>query len=492
MKLKTLIDDLKAKHIKGSLDKEISKITDDSRTVENGDLFVCIRGTNFDGHNFMEDVIQKGAVAIVVEEFPEESYEDVTFIKVKDSREALARLAASYYGHPAKKLKLIGVTGTKGKTSISNMITEVIKSSGQKCGQISTLGIIIEDELTLTDNTTPDPLLIHEALKKMVDLGYEYAVIEVSSQSFMQKRVEGLNYEVGVFSNIAPDHISSWEHKDFEDYLNWKKEILKRSKIMVVNRDPELWKYLGAEKKKNWVTYSTKEEADYYSTETKFQSDGLIFGSHSKLKGKVNGDLELSLPGIFNVSNALAALAVTQELGIDSSVFFDSIKRVQTPGRTELIKEAVPKGRTVFVDYAHNKLSLENTLKSLREYSPNRLVVMFSFEYSETPLRRYDYGIAVGSLADYAILTSNSMGDYTFEELFADTIKGLDETGIDYEIVKDRTKALERVVDLTDENDIILLLGNGSDHYKIVDGVKTPFYEDQILINYLNQVSSSK
>lgn len=495
MKLTELLNDIENIEMKGSLEKDINKIENNSKNIEKDDLFICLKGALFDGHNYIQEAIKSGANTIVVEDYPEYiiDYPEITFIKTNNTRDLLSKLASSYYRYPTKNLKLIGVTGTKGKTTVTQMILNSLEEAGVKVGSISTQGIYYNNNLISTNNTTPDALEIQKALREMVDLGYTHVVLEASSQGFKQKRLDDMQFDVGVFLNIEPDHIGKNEHANFEEYFNCKKEIFTRSKAMVVNKDPEVWKYISEIKHDNLITYSTtSDNADYYVNNIEYYKEPLVFGTTSTINGKDNNQLKLVVPGVFNISNAMAALAVIKELGINTENFYKAMSTFHTEGRTHLLESAVKKGRTVFIDYGHNKLSVGHFLESLKKYNPKRLVVMFSYEFYETFSRHYEMGYTIGSIADEVILTSNSLGNYTFEELFENCIRGLEDSKANYTIIRDRTEAIHHTMDITDKDDIIAFFGMGNCFYTIIDGEKIPYYEEEVVNTYLDQLNSQE
>ncbi len=492
MKIKDLINEIDYELNRDDLNPEITNIALNSKEIKEDGLFFCIRGAKVDGHQYIENAIEKGTKAILVEEFPEKEYEDILLIKVKNSEISAGDIAAKFYDNPSEKLKVIAITGTKGKTTVAEMIKHIISEAGYKCGSIGTIGIEYDSFKLHTNNTTPDSLTIQKYLNEMVKAGCEFVVMETSSQSYKRHRVQGLNIDTGVFLNIDRDHIGEGEHADFEEYLNCKREIFKLSKTKIINQNSKYWKHLEDEDKKDGITFNDQGKGDYTASNIKPFIDNNVLGISFTLSGKLNGNVVIPIPGSYNVPNALAAIAVADHFGIDSDTIFKALSTSNPRGRSQLIPRAAELGKKVIIDYAHNKLSFESILTSIRDYNPARLICMFGLEWDETKLRRYDEGYYAGKYSDFIVLTCSNMRSGYFDKVNEDVIRGLEESNTPYVTIENRKDAIEYAVEMAKKDDIVLLLGLGSDEELLMGDKKVAFNEEQIVIDYLENKEKSK
>ncbi len=467
MKLSDLIKDTDLGMVQGE-DREITGIEINSKKVKPGNLFIAYKGFNIDSHKYIKDAIDRGAVAVCVEELPKDLPDKVTILKTNNARSLFSVLGSNFYGHPADELKIIGLTGTKGKTTTAAMIASILEEAGHKVGTIGTLGARYDDKTVSTANTTPNSLELNRIFRDMIDSGVEYVVMEASSQGFKLDRTEGLSFLAGILLNISPDHIGENEHESFEEYLNCKLKITGQSKNLFVNRPDEIWGYVPKGQQDRAITFGLDDpESDYYSLEYETVVDENGLGTSFKAQGKLDETFNLELPGRFNNVNALAAIAVCNELGINKEDIKEGLKKVRVDGRTELLKEARKKGRTVFLDFAHNHLSVAKLLESLRDYKPVRLVNLFGLEYDETKARRYEMGFASGKGADLSILTTGTLGDESFESVNAEVVRGLEESGGKYIVIPDRKEAIKKALEETNEEDILVIMNLATaDHGK--------------------------
>lgn len=489
MKLKELLEGVQYKILQGSVNQSINELATDSRKVRKEDLFICVRGAQSDGHRYIKQAVRQGAAAVLVEERPEnmENSEAVTFIQISDTRKALAALAANWYGHPAEKLKLIGITGTKGKTTTACMIKAVLEKAGYKTGMIGTMGVFYDDVTEKTPNTTPDALTLHRVFREMADAGCTHVVMEASSQGFKQYRTPGLTFDYGLFLNIDYDHIGENEHANFGEYLACKKQLFTQSKMMIVNVGNRLWKELTEAEQQRSITFSTKGKADYYSTGYEAVRGRAYLGSAFEVHGRLKHNTNLSIPGEYNIENALATIALAHQLGILDTLIFETLQSFQAEGRTQLIKEAAKYQRTVLVDYAHNGISMESVLKALKVYQPRRLICVFGMRWDETKMRRYDMGAAAGKHADRIILTEDNIGPESLESINADIIQGIEDSQGKYVVIPDRKTAITYALDHSDKQDIVVLIGKGHERYQEINGKKVYFSEADIVENHLKR-----
>ena len=463
--LKTLEHDV----IQGTIRREIRKVTNDSRKVETGDMFVCIRGYQSDGHDKIPESIVKGAGTIVVEKNHRIKCDsDITVISVPDTRYALAVLAAAQYDYPAEKLKIIGVTGTKGKSTVACMLHQILNSAGHKTGLIGTIHVDTGKKIYKTPNTTPESLELQRYFKEMLDAGCKYAVMEVSSQGIKLQRIAGLSFEIGIFTNMGIDHIGPTEHADFEEYLSCKKELFNRCKAGVGNLDDPYYKKMFADTAYKKITYSIKNsDADYYAYRiNKIKTEHLL-GCEYTYREEKEYHIELPVPGIFNVYNSLAVLAALRYLGITEEQIVEGMKNISVPGRMEKVKDCM-----LYIDYAHNGMSLKSVLTTLREYEPKRIIVVFGCGGDRARDRRYDMGKAAGEYADFTIITTDNPRFEPPKHIIKDIEKGMKKTKGNYKIIPDRREAIRYAIANQREGDVILIAGKGHETYQEIKGVR--------------------
>lgn len=482
MKLADLLKKLKYTCVKGTADVDITTVAYDFRRVERGSLFICIKGAVADGHRFAEAAVNKGASALVVEDdvtVPE----NVTVIRVEDSRYALACISAEYFGNPADKLKVIGITGTKGKTTTTYLVKSILDSAGHKCGLVGTIETIIGDKVIKASNTTPESYVLQDYFKQMVDCGCDCVVMEVSSQGLMLHRTAGFTFEIGIFTNIEPDHIGPHEHKDFNDYLHCKSLLFKQCRHGIVNIDDKHADYIINNASCDIVTYGFSEKADFRAANTKLVSGKGYLGIDYDLQGKENMRVEIDLPGKFSVYNSLTAIAICSYFGIDSNTICDALKDAKVKGRIEMIK--VSDDFTLMIDYAHNAMSLESLLTTLREYNPTRLVCLFGCGGDRSRDRRFSMGEVSGKLADLSVITSDNPRTEEPLAIIDDILVGIKKTTGKYTVIPDRRKAIEWVIHNGQPGDIIVLAGKGHEDYQEINGVKHHLDEREVIAQVL-------
>lgn len=481
MKLSKLIEKLRPIQVIGNTDIDISSVEYNSSKVTEGTLFVCVKGFKVDGHTFIADAQKKGAAAFIVEDIPTAPIA-ATLIQVKDSREALALTAAAWFDHPAEKMTMIGLTGTKGKTTTAFMTKKILEEAGHKVGMIGTVGAYIGDEKIETKNTTPESFELHSLFSKMLDAGCSHVVMEASSQGFKLKRTAGIMFDYGAFLNLSPDHISPEEHKDFNEYRDCKKMMFDQTKQAIVNIDGDHWKYVTAACT-HPTTISTEGSASLTASDIKSIWEPGILGSSFTAAGLYNGAVTLNMPGVFNVHNALIAMAIAANIGIDFEIVKRALMKVSVKGRTQLIPEAAHLG-TFIIDYAHNALSIESLLSMLKSYEPERMILLFGGGGNRDKQRRYDMGLAAGKYADLSIITTDNPRWEDPNNINAHIIEGLDVHHGAYKVIMDREEAIHYVMDNCNKNDIVALIGKGHEEYQEVEGVKHYFSEEKIIREY--------
>ena len=474
---------------------DVTGVAFDSREVKEGFVFVAITGVVTDGHLYIPKAVENGACAIICEN-PEmyakykEEYKHITFMLVKNARRALAIVSKHFYECACDKLKIIGITGTKGKTSTSFMIAKILNESGNRCGIIGTTGAYFEDYFEEMNHSTPESRDLHELFKKMLSLGATHIVMEVSSQALMMYRVYGIEFEVGIFTNISPDHIGEGEHSSFDDYLFCKSKLFTMCKKAVINADSDKAQYILDVCKVNdveAVTYGCeREDVDYRATSERFYIDGGMKTHFDVTSNKGTQSVEVSVPGKFSVFNALCAISVSLTLGIDFSYIQRALKNVKVIGRIEPVENPKLKA-PVIIDYAHNAMSLESLFTAVKAYNPNRIICVFGCGGNRSKLRRYEMGEISGRNADLSIITADNSRFEELDDIISDILIGMNKTEGKYEIVKDRRQAIYRAIDLSEEGDIVLLAGKGQETYLDIKGVKTHFDEREVVNDYFNK-----
>lgn len=474
-------------------EREITGVEFDSRFVDKGNIFVAICGVKTDGHKFIPSAVEKGASAIICETLEEYEkykviYSNTDFYLVKSARRALALISKEFYGSCCDKMKIIGITGTKGKTSTSFMIARILKESGIKCGIIGTTGAYFGDFYEEMEHSTPESRDLHRLFSEMYKRGCTHVVMEVSSQALMMFRVHGIHFDTAIFTNITPDHIGDGEHKSFEEYLFYKGKLFSMCDNAVVNLDSDKAAYILDVCHGNNVKMTTfacdNAEADYIAKDEKFFIDGGMKTKYT-LCGKdiADTEIEVSVPGKFSVFNSLCASSVGLSMGLDISHIKHALKDVKVIGRIEPVhnpKLKVP----VIIDYAHNAVSLESLFLAVKAYNPKRMICVFGCGGNRSKLRRYEMGEISGKYADISIITTDNSRFEELSDIISDILIGMGKTNGKYEIIEDRKKAIFHAIDIAKEGDIVLLAGKGQETYLDVKGVKTHFDEREVVQEY--------
>ena len=477
-KLKDILEGINYYVLKGTIDLEINDIKYDSRKVKNQDIYVALIGYNSDGHDYIIDAIKNGAKVIITSKMINVE-EEVTVIKVDDTRLALAYLSANYFDHPASKLTVIGVTGTTGKTTTTHMIREMLLKVGINCGLIGSIGVKYEDKIIHTDNTTPESYEVHKFFKEMLDHGITHVVMEASSQAFKLNRLAGIIFDIGVLTNVTTDHIGPGEHESHEEYVACKNKLFLNSKLVISNNDSLYLKEVLKGVEVPIITYAVKNEADLKVTNINLINEANFLGSEFTTEGLINDTFKTCIPGEFNVYNSLCSLLVCEELGIDIKKSKEALQTLKVRGRME-IALVTPKYK-VLIDYAHTEDGMKGLVKTLRAYKPKRLVSVFGGGGNRPKERRYSLGEIIGGASDFCIITEDNP---RFEELSSineDIKVGLDKVGAKYIEIPDRADAIKYACDNALEGDLILLVGKGHEEYQDIKGVKHYFSELDVI-----------
>ena len=478
MTLAQLLEKVDYELLQGSADTEISAIINDSRKVKAGCVFPCIRGTSFDGHKFAADVAAKGAAAIVAEEKVDVP-QGVTLVIVKDTRIAMARMACAWFGYPAQKLKMIGITGTKGKTTTTYMIKGMLEAAGIKTGLIGTIETLIGDTKIPSANTTPESLILQDYLARMVKAGCGAVVMEVSSQALMMHRVEGITFDVGVFTNISADHIGPGEHSSFEDYMECKSRLFRMCRTGIVNGDDIHTKRILEGHTCETETFGLSPSDDLYAEDIRLVSRPGYLGTGFEVKGKAEFHAETDIPGKFSVYNTLCAIAVCRHFGVEEEQLRKALRDVKVRGRVEMVK--VSDEFTFLIDYAHNAMALESILTTLREYHPARLVTVFGCGGNRARSRRYEMGEVSGRCSDFTIITADNPRYEDPEAIMDDIETGIRKTNGKYIRITDRKEAIREAIHSGRPGDVIVLAGKGHEDYQEICGKKYPM-DERVLI----------
>lgn len=483
---KDLIEKLEYTCIRGSVETEVTSVEMDSRKIVPGCLFICIAGANFDGHSKAAEAAQKKAAVLVVEkevELPKDA--DITVIQVESTRYAMAFISAAWFGYPADHLKVIGVTGTKGKTTTTYLVRSILEHAGYKTGLIGTIETIIDKEHIPAHNTTPESYVLQETFRKMLDAGCQACVMEVSSQGLMLHRTQGFIFELGIFTNLEPDHIGPNEHKDFEDYARCKGLLFKQCRVGIINSDDKHWKQVLKGYTCKLETYGFSEEASLRADHLTLVKKPGELGVAFDVKGVMEFHAEVPAPGRFSIYNALCAIAICRHFNVSVEDIQEALLRAHVKGRIEMVK--VSDEFTLMIDYAHNAMALENLLTTLREYEPHRLVCLFGCGGNRSKLRRYEMGEVSGKLADFTIITSDNP---RFEDPLAiieDIKVGMGKTEGDYIEIPDRKEAIRYAITHGEPGDIVVLAGKGHEDYQEIEGVQHPMDERVLIAEILEE-----
>lgn len=458
-------------------DTDIKDIAYDSRKTGEGIMFVCLVGVNADGHKYVQSAYDKGSRVFLCEKAVQLP-DDAVVIMVEDTRATLALISCNFFRHPSKELSLIGITGTKGKTTTAHIVKFVLESGGIKTGIIGTVGASFGDTVLPTVNTTPESYELQRMLRLMVDGGCKACVMEVSSLGLKFHRTDGLHFAYGVFTNLYPDHIGTNEHESFEEYAFWKTQLFPMCEKAIINADDAFRKTVIENCKGQVITYGYSESADYILGSYKKVKDGNILGVDFEVKTqKADRKFTVALPGEINANNSLIAVALGDEFGLSDEEISKGLQSVFVKGRCELVR--ADEDVTVIIDYAHNGVSLKSIIETASEYEHNRIITLFGSVGGRTECRREELGMVSGAMSDFTVITSD---DPNFEDpqkigeeiaFYCEKAGGKGK----YVIIPDRGEAVSYAVKMAEKGDIIILAGKGHEEYMKIKGEKVPFSE---------------
>ena len=486
MNLKKILEGIEGIKAKGEIDREITTIENDSRKVQKGSMFFAIKGFSTDGTEFIQNAIENGAIVVLVEEgscdlralnIPNE----VTLLVVPDARYAMAICACNFYDNPSRKLKLIGVTGTKGKTTTTFMMKSILEKQGIKTGLIGTIAIYSgENKIKDSDRTTPESIELQEIFAKMVEDGCKAAIMEVSSQSLKLNRVAGCDFDIAVFTNFSEDHISPKEHPDMKDYFESKLKLFKMCKCGFVNVDDlQVCKVPKLMPECDIATYGIDNACNLLAKDITITNSYVDF----KVKlGDKNERIKVDIPGRFTVYNSLAAISVALKLGCSTDSIREALVNIKVPGRSELVDNS--KELTIMIDYAHSPESLQNILNAVKSYTRGRVISVFGCGGDRDTSKRPIMGEISGRIADYTIITSDNPRTEDPEKIVEQIEEGIKKTKGKYTVVVDRIQAIKHAISIAGKKDIIVLAGKGHEPYQEINGVKYPF-DERIIVNQI-------
>ena len=478
-KLFKITENLEFEVLNGNLSNlSYNKLCYDTRKIENDDLFVCLEGARFDAHSVISEIVEKGAKVIIVDKnnnFIKDKFEKiknsipninkVLVLAVENTRVALAILSSNYFGRPSEKLKIIGITGTKGKTTTAFMIKSILEEAGHKVGMIGTIGIFYGDEHIITDNTTPESYILNEYFKKMVDIGIEYVVMEVSSQSLKWHRVCGIKFYYAVWTNIMPEHIGENEHTDYDDYIKSKLKIFENAENALVNVDTN----------------------DYDRVIDKIKR------CKCKLfEKKINRNFNLKIPGAHNLENASLAYEFGKSLNIDDDIIVRALEKTVVPGRIEVVHK--DDDTTIIVDFSYEDNGAKRFLDTIRKENPKRIVTVFGCGGNRSKDRRFGMGEVCGKMADFVILTADNSRFEKTRDIIKDIEKTLTKYKVEndlengYVIIEDRREAIEFAIKNRKPGDVICVMGKGHEPFMEMNGKQVPFLDRQVILDIIDEL----
>jgi UDP-N-acetylmuramoyl-L-alanyl-D-glutamate--2,6-diaminopimelate ligase len=480
-----LVNRIPVLEIHGDNNREVTELVIDSRKVTENALYIAMRGTVVDGHSFIASAIEKGAAAIVCEEFPETLVENVTYIQVKDASKALGHLASNFYGNPSQKLKLIGVTGTNGKTSVSTLLFDVFKNLGYESALLSTVEIRIGEEIIPATHTTPDVITINRILAEAVEKGCEFAFMEVSSHGIAQNRIEGLHFKIAGFTNLTHDHLDY--HKTFEEYLKTKKRFfdqLEDTAVAITNLDDKNGNVMLQNTKAKKKSYALKTMADYHGKLLEVDFNGMLLNFNGK-------EFWTTLTGKFNVYNLLLVFGIAEELGFEQDEILQAVSKLKrVSGRFETFKS--DGGIFFIVDYAHTPDALENILDSINDIRTKneRLITVFGCGGDRDHSKRPEMGNIATKKSTLAIITSDNPRTEDPAQIIKEIEAGVEPQNFSkYTSIPDRREAIKMAIKFAEPKDIVLVAGKGHETYQEINGVKHHF-DDKEVINELWKLMS--
>ena len=489
MKLKELLRDVDYELVQGNLEIELKDIAYDSRKVNKDTAFVAMKGFRVDGHDYIDKAISLGCLCLIVEE---DVYvgEDVTVVKLKDTRTDLSKISRTLFGYPDQEMTVVAITGTKGKTTTSTMIKKMLDDSGKSCGLIGTMGVFYKDVFYHTMNTSPESYDVFKYMREMLEHDVKYLVMEVSSQSLKLKRWSNVIFDYAVFTNLSLDHVGDDEHPDFEDYKRCKGLLFEQCKVGLFNIDDDYYEYMSGHCAGEVLTFGYGSCADFKLISADNMLDSSFIGIKMEVVGKIKGTFKVSIPGEFTAYNAVAAIGIGTLLGLGVEDMKRSLLDVSVKGRLEPVN--ISSKFHVLIDYAYQGIAMENVLSTMKESHPKRMVTVFGCGGNRSRQRRFDCGEVSGNYADLSILTADNPRYEDNNKIIEDILVGMKKTHGKYVIIPDRKEAIKYSIVHAKEGDVILILGKGHEDYQEIEGVRYPFDERIIIREILDELSDEE
>lgn len=472
--------------IQGEIDVEVNKINYDSRKVEKADIFVCIKGYSTDGHKYVDKAIENGCKVVIIQDNIEIKNDKITIIKCTNTRKALALMGSNYYENPSSKMKIIGITGTNGKTTTAFMIKDILEANNKKVGLIGTIANYIGNEKIEAERTTPESLELQELFHEMVNKGVEYCVMEVSSHSLELDRVYGVKFEIGIFTNLTRDHLDF--HKTFENYYKAKFKLFDRSRIKIINVDDNYGRQVISDlndlRADNVYSFSVKEDSNYKAFDEEMGNRDIKF----KLNIKRIEEFTLSIPGEYNIYNALGAIISSFKLGIPVDSIKYGIERVVVPGRCERVAKEYNLPYEIIIDYAHTPDGLENILKTAKAFTKGKLISVFGCGGDRDKVKRPQMGKISTDIADMTIITSDNPRSEDPMSIIKDIEIGVNKDK--YIVIENRREAIKKAINTANKNDVIVIAGKGHETYQVLQSETIHFDEREVVKEILNAVNN--
>ena len=488
MLLQYLIENLTTNEVKGTTNIEIGKIEYDSKNIQNKDVFVAIKGYEQDGNDYINEAIEKGAICIIVEnDIDTKAYEDknITIIKVDNSRIALAIVASTYYDNPSSKLKMIGITGTKGKTTTAHMIRDIMNASGKKTGMIGTIYNTYGNVQIEATRTSPESLELQKLLKEMVDAGMEYAVMEVSSHALALNRVYGIHFNASIFTNLSEEHLDF--HETMDNYLIAKKKLFDISDLAIINGDdiyaPKLIKMLECK----YATFGLDNAVNLTATDLRINADYVEFKMYVN---KMLETIHINIPGKYTIYNSLAAIAVCSLFNCQMDAILLALANVKVPGRSEIVP--INKTFTVMIDYAHTPSSLEAILTAVKKHAKGRIICVFGCGGNRDIQKRAMMGEISGKFADFTVITTDNPRNESPQKIIQNIEEGIKKTRGLYKSIENRKEAIKFAMRIAWKNDIIILAGKGHETYQILKNNKKIHFDEREVVKHLAEEMPDK
>jgi UDP-N-acetylmuramoyl-L-alanyl-D-glutamate--2,6-diaminopimelate ligase len=476
MRLKSILNGLKYTTPDQIGELEVKNVVSDSRLVEERDLFVAIKGTSRDGHRYIKEALDRGAAAVILER--DVDVDGAIKIRVKDARKASALAAANLRGNPSRDIKVIGVTGTNGKTTVTYILENILRRAGFKVGVVGTVRYKIGDEIIESDNTTPSPIMLQDMLRRMADNSLDYCVMEVSSHALDQHRTGGVGFRAAIFTNATQEHLDY--HKNFKNYLNSKTALFKnlpRESVAIINRDdPSFSKVKRSASAGRSISFGLNSKADLYGDNIKVDINGSTFDMHAE-----GGSVSVRSPliGIYNISNMLAAASCALAEGVDIGTVKEGLENIDgIPGRLQ-VQDAG--GIKVFIDYAHTDDALEKVLKAISGLKRRRLITVFGCGGNRDKKKRPKMGAIAAKFSDYVVITSDNPRYEDPVDIMNDITRGIPANIKDYSVIEERREAIIKALSHARDGDIVLIAGKGHEKYQIIKDEKLPFSDLEVV-----------